>query len=85
MLENIKSNFKNKHEENLLCKICQIENCTQKHLLYCKKLLGLNEYLTYIPEYEDIFDDDNIEEQMYIAKVMMENHTRKKKIIENYT
>ena len=82
MVENIKCNYKEKFKPNLTCKSCLISECNQKHLLYCSKLLGSNELVTYIPEYSDIFDDDNISEQNYIATLLMENLTQKK-LIEN--
>ena len=40
------------------------------------------ELVTYIPEFSDIFDDDNIKEQNYIATLLMEILT-KKKLIKN--
>ena len=52
------------------------------HLLQCSSLIGSIELLTYIPNYNDIFDDKNTEEQFYIARLMMKN-LEKKKIIEN--
>ena len=42
--------------------------------------MACNELVTYIPEYSDIFNDDNIEEQNYIATLLMENLTKKKMI-----
>ena len=33
------------------------------HLLYCSKLIGSSELISYIPEYEDIFNDNDPEEQ----------------------
>ena len=82
MIENIKCNFKKNYEPNLICNSCLISECTQEHLLECKKLIGSNELVSYIPNYIDIFDDDNPEEQFYIASLMMEN-LMKKKNIEN--
>ena len=82
MVENIKCNYKEKFKPNLTCNSCLISECNQQHLLYCTKLIGSNELVTYIPEYSDIFNDDNIEEQNYIATLLMENLT-KKKLIEN--
>ena len=80
MVENIKFNFKAKFNDNLGCNICEESPCTQKHLLYCKKLLGCNENVMYIPNYEDIFNNDDVSEQNYIAKLMMENWFKKKKL-----
>ena len=52
----------------------------QPHLLDCEALSGSNQLVTYIHEYEDIFDDDNIEEQYFIANILMANRKRKKEI-----
>ena len=41
---------------------------------------GRNQLVTYIPNYEDIFDDTNIEEQCFIASIFMDNLKYKKKI-----
>ena len=80
-IREVKCNFKNENKNNILCNSCQISECTQRHLLSCPKLIGGNELLTYIPNYEDIFGN-NITEQAYIASLMLEN-LRRKKLFEN--
>ena len=82
MIENIKCNFKEHYKPNLVCNSCNINECNQKHLLECLALIGSNELLTYIPNYSDIFDNNNIPEQMYISRLMIDN-LKKKKMIEN--
>ena len=52
-------------------------NAIKKHLLECSKLIGSNEFLAYIPDDIDIFDNDNIQEQMYISRLMIENFKKK--------
>ena len=49
-------------------------------LLECSALIGRNELLTYITNYNDIFDNENCIEQEYIVRLMMENLIRKKNI-----
>ena len=83
MIENVKSNFKEKYKPNLTCYSCKQSECNQKHLLECKSQLGSNELVTYIPNYEDIFDNDNLKEQVYIVILMIDNLQRKNKL-ENY-
>ena len=39
-----------------------------------------NQLVTYIPNYEDLFNDDNIEEMYLIANILMTNLKRKKEI-----
>ena len=56
----------------------QIEGVS--HLLYGEVLLGSNQLITYIPNYEDIFNDENIDEQCFIANILMTNLKRKKEI-----
>ena len=81
MVETVKYNFQNYYKPNLLCNLCLLSECNQSHLLNCPKLLGSNQLVTYIPVYEDIFDDSNPEEQCYIANIMIEN-LKKKKALE---
>ena len=49
---------------------------------FCKSLIGSNQLITYIPNYEDIFDDHDLRKQISIANIMIEN-LRTKKEIEN--
>ena len=83
MIESIKTNFQGYYKPNLICDSCSTSECNQSHLLYCKSLIGSNELVTYIPDYEDIFDDSNPEEQCFIASVMMANLKRKKLLEAN--
>ena len=80
MIENVKSNFKEYYNPNLVCNSCNLSECNQEHLLECTALIGKNELVTYIPNYIDIFDNENIQEQMYISRLMIENLNRKKTI-----
>ena len=82
MIENIKLNFKKKYKPNLTCNSRKLSECDQKHLLECKALIGSNELVIYLPNYIDIFDNDNMKDQLYIASLMMEN-LKRKKVIEN--
>ena len=69
-------NFKNEYKPHYSCKSCNLSECNQSHLLYCSALI------TYIPNYEDIFDDKDPKEQVFRANIMMENLKMKKKIEE---
>ena len=80
MVETIKINFQSNHTPNLICNPCQMSECNQSHLLSCTKLIGSNEIVTYIPEYEDIFNDNDPKEQLFIANILIENLKKKKKI-----
>ena len=83
MIEGVKLNFKEKYKPNLTCNSCKQSECNQKHLLECKALLGSNEIMSYIPNYRDIFNNDNMKEQCYIATLMMDN-LKRKKLIEGF-
>ena len=83
MVETVKYNFQEYYKPNLLCNLCFLSECNQSHLLYCSKLIGSNQLITYIPVYEDIFDDNDPEEQCFIANVMMENLKKKKELETN--
>ena len=63
-----------------ICDSCRFKVCNQSHLLDCKALIGSNQLVTYIPNYEDIFDDENLAEQFFIANILITNLKRKKKI-----
>ena len=80
MISEVKTNFKNEQNLNMDCNSCKIQGeiseCNQEHLLQCKYLIGGNELLTYIPNYNDIFGND-LDEKIYITMLMMENLRRK--------
>ena len=63
MVESVKTNFPSNHKPDLVCNSCRISECSQSHLLYCPELIGSNELVTYIPDYQDIFDDDDPKEK----------------------
>ena len=79
---NFKSNLKEHYKPNLVYNSCNLSECNQEHLLECSALIGKNEVLTHILNYIGIFDNDNIHEQMYISRLMIEN-LKIKKTIEN--
>ena len=54
------------------CSNCDNIEMDQRHLLECTFLLGKNEIVTYIPEYNDIYQG-NIEEMVYTSRILMEN------------
>ena len=81
MVENIKMNFQGNYKPNFLCNSCKLHECNQSHLLYCSSLIGSNQLISYIPDYKDIFNDNDTEEQYFIANIMKQN-LRKKKNIE---
>ena len=57
-----------------------LKECNQSHLLNCKALIGSNQLVTYIPNCEDIFNDDDTDEQYFIARIMMENLLKEEEI-----
>ena len=59
MIETVKMNFKETYKPDLVCKSCSLSECNQSHLLNCSKLIGSNQLVSYIPEYQDIFNDDD--------------------------
>ena len=64
-------------------KICFISESYQQHLLDCSKLLGSNQLVTYVPNYEEIFDNENPEEQYCIANILMANLRKKTELLED--
>ena len=69
-------NFRWKNK-NIYCNYCFSTEMDQKHLLSCKYLLGKNEIVTYIPDYQDLFSED-IDAQVYTSRILKENYTRMK-------
>ena len=62
MVETVKGNFPQHYKPNFMCNLCFGVNRS--------KLLGSNNLTTYIPLYEDIFDDRKPEEQVSIASLL---------------
>ena len=76
---NIKKKLKEKYKPNLLCNLCKIHKCNQDHLLDCERLLWSNELVSYIPDYNEIYDDKDPEEQFFIEKIIIKNLRKKRK------
>ena len=77
-IKNVKANFKEHFKPDLVCSAGKSNECNQRHLLECQALIGSNELFSYIPNYEDVFNDEDTREQNYIATLMFENLKRKK-------
>ena len=60
---------------NIICGGCKIEESTTKHTLECTSLIGSNELVTYIPDIQDLYGD-NEDEQVYIARILKDNIRR---------
>ena len=71
---NIKSHFRSMHT-NTICEGCFSEESTTKHTLYCKNLIGKNEIVTYLPIYEELYEEDE-DSQVYIARILKDNFRR---------
>ena len=80
MIEKVKMNYQQEYKPNFICSSCILKECNQSHLLDCEALIGSNQLVTYIPNYEDIFNDDDTDEQYFIARIMMANLKKKKEI-----
>ena len=70
----IKCHFRNMHA-NTICDGCQIEQSTTSHTLICNALMGGNEIVTYIPNIEDLYGE-NEDEQVYISRLLQDNIRR---------
>ena len=58
-----------------ICDGCQIEQSTTSHTLICNALMGGNEIVTYIPNIEDLYGE-NEDEQVYISRLLQDNIRR---------
>ena len=70
----IKTHFRNMYQD-VICEGCRKAESTTKHTLECSSLLGMNELVTYLPQYEDIYGEDEIE-QAYISRILRDNLSR---------
>ena len=72
----VKGNHRWKYQD-ITCLSCQegvIE--TQTHLLYCEKLLGQNENVTFIPDYKDLYSGD-LKDQFYVSRLLKDNFEKR--------
>ena len=76
----IKSHFRNMHA-NTICDGCQREESKTNHTLICNALLGGNKIVTYIPNIQDLYGE-NEDEQVYISRLLQENIRRMQSIVE---
>ena len=61
--------------DNIYCLSCndnEKEDETQEHILSCNTLIGRNDQLTYIPEYNELFSI-YVEDQIYTSRMIYEN------------
>ena len=70
----VKSHFRSMHL-NVVCEGCFTEESTTKHTLECPVLLGKNKLVTYLPDYEDLYEEDE-DLQAYIARIFKDNLRR---------
>ena len=70
----VKTHFKGMYR-NTVCDGCNISESTTKHSLECESLLGKNELVTYLPQYIDLYGDNEYE-QVYIARIFRDNMKR---------
>ena len=70
----VKTHFKGMYR-NTVCDGCNISESTTKHSLECESLLGKNELVTYLPQYIDLYGDNECE-QFYIARIFRDNMKR---------
>ena len=61
--------------ENTICEGCKIEQSSTSHVLECKSLVYENEIITYLPNYKDLYGEDE-DEQVYLARIIKDNLRR---------
>ena len=70
----IKSHFRKMHID-IICDGCRIEVSTTRHTLECVNLIGKNELITYLPNYSDLYGEDE-DDQVYLARIVRDNLKR---------
>ena len=77
----LKANFQWKHE-NIRCISCKTDSPeTNEHLLECSSLMGKNKIVTYIPEYKELFSQEQ-DEVLYLSRVLKENFKNKRQYLK---
>lgn len=72
----IKGNHRWKYS-NISCFSCKKNiDETQGHLASCEYLLGKNEHMSYIPEYDELYNG-SLNEQIYMSRILQENYKRR--------
>ena len=69
---NVKANHRWKHDNIMFSSCMKTEIETQKHILFCDSLLGKNENISYLPDYEELYNGD-LKEQIYVSRLLREN------------
>ena len=70
----IKTHFSHMYE-NTICDGCLVEESRTSHILECRSLIGANEIVTYLPEYRDLYGEDE-DEIVYISRIVKDNLRR---------
>ena len=77
----LKANFQWKHE-NIWCISCKTDSPeTNEHLLECSSLMGKNKIVTYIPEYKELFSQEQ-DEVLYLSRVLKENFKNRRQYLK---
>ena len=69
--------------EDHYCPVCQNKNVqdTQSHLLDCEKLKSDNIVVSDLPDYEQLFSDDE-KEQVMIIKLLKNHYDKRQKLMK---
>ena len=73
---NIKGNNRWKYQDISRLSCQQNIDESQLHILHCSVLMGKNENMTYIPDYNELYTGD-IREQRYVSQILLENFNRR--------
>ena len=58
-----------------ICDGCRKEVSMTKHTMECVNLIGKNELITYLPNYSDLYGEDE-DDIVYIARIVRDNLKR---------
>jgi hypothetical protein len=70
----VKTHFSHMYE-NTICDGCQVEESRTSHILECTSLIGPNEIVTYLPDYRDLYGEDE-DEIVYVSRIVKDNMRR---------
>ena len=76
----IKTNLKGAYD-SFECKVCNIEEETQEHILKCEVITEMRKIKKLIPEYNKLFFG-KVTEQLEIARCFKENMDLRKSIVD---
>ena len=66
---------------DLNCPLFQLEEDSQKHLMYCLKFNGESDLVSVMPKYEDLFGTE-LNEKILVSRIINQRFLKRKQILK---